>query len=87
MKHETRQIISLVISIIASVIDYINLTMAKSLCYYTENNNESFTELRDTCYPKYSTWRFIIEIIVVFTVVYILTFYTLKFLSNLKKNH
>ena len=84
MKTETQKIISLVLAIIAGTINYIRLTVEKSLCYYAGDGQENFLKLRDACYAKYSTGRFFTEIILVSLVVYFATFYVLKIFRNRK---
>jgi hypothetical protein len=84
MKKQTLKIISLVFATIAGIVDYVNLTVSKSLCYYAGDGQENFFEFRNVCYAKYSTGRFLTEIIVVSLVAYFIVFYVLKIFRDRK---
>lgn len=84
MKTKTQKIISLVLATIAGFIDYIGLTIIKSLCYYAGGGQGNFLELQNACYAKYSASRFLTEIIFVSLAVYLVTFYVLKIFRDRK---
>lgn len=84
MKTKTQKIISLVFAIVAGFIDYISLTVIKSLCYYAVGGQVNILEIRNICYAKYSTGRFLTEIIFVSLIAYFVTYYVLKIFRDRK---
>ena len=86
MKSQTQKIISLVFAIIVGIIDYANLAVSKSICYYSGDGQEKILDLRDACYTKYSNGRFIAEIIFVSLIAYFVAFYVLKIFRDRKTN-
>lgn len=84
MKTKTQIIISLVVAVIAGAFDYINLAVAKSLCYYAGDGKDNFLDLRNVCYDKYSAGRFFAKIIFVSFAAYLIVFYVLKIFRDRK---
>ena len=79
MKNKTQKIIAFVIAIIIGFIDYINLIIGKSMCYYFGDglvmSPESREGLRNLCYSKYTLNKVFFEVFIVSLIAYVLCLY------------
>mgnify|MGYP003409064441 FL=1 len=86
MKSKTQKITSLVFAVVAGFVDYLYLAFAKSMCYYSGDEVGMSPDLRETlrsaCYEKYSTNRFLLEIVLVSLVVYTLSIIAFSFFKK-----
>ena len=84
MKNNIK-IISLIIAIVAGVIDFAILNFNKTQCYYGDfADSEKLLAIKNACYQKYSTSRYIIEITCVLLITYIFAFFVMKYMKKNK---
>lgn len=88
MKSRAQKIISLILAVFAGFTDYLYLAFAKSMCYYSGDGIATSPDVRETlrnaCYEKYSTDRFLLEIIVVSLIVYVVSKFTFSLFKKSK---